>query len=224
MSRKPALKAAKPVAPSAGTMRAVAVPRRRSAATELRRERLLSTVAALIAARGFEATSMRDVSDAMGVSPASLYYHFRSKEDLLFQIQFRTFAALLKAQEEVANAPGTVEERFRRLLIGHLAFFSSHPNELKVCTYEMESLGPELFEQTEALRRRYHRLLSEVVAEFMDGRVPGASLEARSRHASLFVFGMLNWIFMWYDPARHGSVEQIGEEMIELTLNGLRSR
>jgi hypothetical protein len=47
---------------------------------------------------------------------------------------------------------------------------------------------------------------------------------ARSRHASLFVFGMLNWIFMWYDPARHGTVEQIGDEMIDLALNGLRPR
>jgi hypothetical protein len=47
---------------------------------------------------------------------------------------------------------------------------------------------------------------------------------ARSRHASLFVFDMLNWIFMWYDPARHGTVEQIGDEMIDLALNGLRPR
>lgn len=202
----------------------VADPPRYRAATERRRERLLATVAELIAAKGYEATSMRAVGDAVEMSPAALYYHFKGKEDLLFQIQFRTFAALLQTQEEVASAPGSVEERFRRLLIGHLSFFTRHPNELKVCTFEAESLGPELFTQVDALRRRYHRLLSAVVAELMDGRVSRASLEARSRHASLFVFGMLNWIFMWYDPARHGSLEQIGEEMLDLALNGLRPR
>jgi len=200
-------------------------PRRRYAGTEERRERLLDTVAALVARKGYEATSMRDVSEALGVSPAGLYYHFKGKEDLLFQIQFRTFSALLKAQEVVATVPGTAEERFRRLMIGHLAFFSSHPNELKVCTYEMESLGGDLFEAVEEQRRRYYHLFSAVVAELMDQRVPpeGATPD-RSRHASLFVFGMLNWIFMWYDPARHGTVEQIGEEMIDLALNGLRPR
>jgi len=199
-------------------------PRRTYAGTEQRRKRLLGTVAALIAAKGYEATSMRNVSEALGVSPAGLYYHFKSKEDLLYQIQFRTFEALLKRQEAVAATPGTAEERFRRLMHGHLAFFLSHPNELKVCTYEMESLGGDLFDAVENLRRRYYHLFSAVVMELMDDRIQQPSTSDRSRHASLFVFGMLNWIFMWYDPARHGTVEQIGDEMIDLALNGLRPR
>lgn len=199
-------------------------PRRTYAGTEQRRERLLGTVAALIAAKGYEAASMRDVSQALGVSPAGLYYHFKSKEDLLYQIQFRTFEALLKRQEVVAATPGSAEERFRRLMHGHLAFFLSHPNELKVCTYEMESLGGDLFDAVENLRRRYYHLFSAVVMELMGDRCPPPSKSDRSRHASLFVFGMLNWIFMWYDPARHGTVEQIGDEMIDLALNGLRPR
>jgi AcrR family transcriptional regulator len=198
--------------------------RRTYKGTEQRRERLLDTVAALIAKKGYEAASMRDVSEALGVSPAGLYYHFKSKEDLLFQIQFRTFEALLKAQSEVAALPGTAEERFRRLMHGHLAFFLSHPNELKVCTYEMESLSGDLFETVEALRRQYYLLFSAVVAELMGDRIPPSSKVERSRHASLYVFGMLNWIFMWYDASRHGTVEQIGEEMIDLALNGLRPR
>lgn len=198
--------------------------KRTYAGTEERRERLLGTVAQLIAEKGYEAASMRDVSEAMGVSPAGLYYHFKSKEDLLFQIQHRTFAVLLAKQEETLALPGTAEEKFHRLMHGHLAFFSSHPNELKVCTYEMESLKGELFEQVEALRRRYHRLFSGVVAELMADHVPAVQRADRSRHASLFVYGMLNWIFMWYDPARHGTVEQIGNEMVDLALNGLRPR
>lgn len=199
-------------------------PRRTYAGTEQRRERLLGTVAALIAAKGYEAASMRDVSEALGVSPAGLYYHFKSKEDLLFHIQFRTFEALLKGQEAVAATPGTAEERFRRLMHGHLAFFLSHPNELKVCTYEMESLGGDLFDAVENLRRRYYHLFGAVVMELMGDRFQQPSKPDRSRRASLFVFGMLNWIFMWYDPARHGTVEQIGDEMIDLALNGLRPR
>ena len=198
--------------------------RRTYAGTEERRERLLGTVAQLIAEKGYEAASMRDISEAMDVSPAGLYYHFKSKEDLLFQIQHRTFAVLLAQQEAALAMSGTAEERFRRLMHGHLAFFSSHPNELKVCTYEMESLKGEPFQQVEELRRRYHRLFSGVVAELMADHVPAEQKADRSRHASLFVYGMLNWIFMWYDPSRHGTVEQIGEEMIDLALNGLRPR
>jgi TetR/AcrR family transcriptional regulator len=165
---------------------------------------------------------MRSVSRTVGVSLASLYHYFKNKEDLLYQIQFRTFASLLRTQEEAAARPGSPETRFRRLLIGHLAFFASHPNELKVCTYELESLQGEMFQTTEVLRRRYYRLMASVVSELINGGIPESSESLESPHATLFVFGMLNWVFMWYDPARHGPLEQIGEEMLALILDGLK--
>ncbi|HXI20977.1 MAG TPA: TetR/AcrR family transcriptional regulator [Gemmatimonadales bacterium] len=191
-------------------------------ATEVKRDHLLTRAAALFAEQGYEATSLRDVSQAVGVSLAGLYHYFTSKEDLLYQVQYRTFASLLQAQEEVAALPGTAEDRLRRLVIGHLGFFTRHPNELKACTYELESLKGDLYLTIEDLRRRYYHLFTMVVAELKHGSVSGAPETRKDRHATLFIFGMLNWIFMWYDPARHGPVEQIGEEMLDLMLNGLR--
>lgn len=191
-------------------------------ATREKLDALLAASAALIAEKGFEATSMRDVSAALGVSLAGLYHYFESKEELLYQIQYRTFASLLAAQTEVAERPGTPEERLRRLVVGHLAFFTRHPNELKVCTYELESLRGERYDATEALRRRYYRVMAHVLAELMGEPTSKADESRASRHAALYVFGMLNWIFMWYDPARHGNVEAIGDEMIDLVLHGIR--
>lgn len=198
-------------------------PRRRrpQQATAHKREHLLARAAALFAAKGYEATSLRDVSREVGTSLAGLYHYFQNKEDLLYQVQFRTFESLLKTQAEVAAQPGTPEEQLRRLLVGHLSFFTRHPNELKACTYELESLRGEAFRTVEALRRRYYRLFTRAVAAV---RNPGGGEreDRASRHATLFIFGMLNWIFMWYDPARYGSVERIGEEMLDLVLHGLR--
>jgi len=208
---------------AAGTKTPVRRPRPR-AATRQKVDGLLAAAAALIAEKGFEATSMRDVSRALGVSLAGLYHYFESKEDLLYQIQFRTFAALLATQEERASLPGTPAERLRRLVVGHLAFFASHPNELRVCTYELQSLRGERYRTTEALRRRYYRLVTTVLAEFNGESTTNGREPRRSRLAALFVFGMLNWIFMWYDPVRHGSIEEIGEEMLDLVLNGVRHR
>jgi AcrR family transcriptional regulator len=203
-------------------MAAVRRRRRPRKTTEVKRDHLLARAAALFAEKGYEATSLRDVSQAVGVSLAGLYHYFTSKEDLLYQVQYRTFASLLQAQQEVAAVPGTAEDRFRRLVIGHLGFFASHPNELKACTYELESLKGDLYLTVEALRRRYYRLFTMAVSELKHGPADGARETRESRHATLFVFGMLNWIFMWYDPKRHGPVEGIGEEMLDLLLNGLR--
>jgi AcrR family transcriptional regulator len=205
-----------------GTTTAVPRSRRPRALTQQKLDQLLARSAELIAEKGFEAMSMRDVSAAVGASLAGLYHYFESKEDLLYLLQHRTFGSLLESQQAIAAQPGTPEERFRRLLIGHLVFFAEHSAELKACTFELKSLTGERYETVEALRRRYHRLMASVVAELRDGSGKRASESRKARHAALFIFGMLNWVFTWYTPERYGSVEQIGNEMLDLVLNGLR--
>lgn len=197
-------------------------PRRPRATTQQKLDDLLARSAELIAEKGFEAMSMRDVSAAAGGSLAGLYHYFDSKEELLYQLQYRTFRSLLESQEVIAAQPGSPEERFRRLLIGHLTFFSEHPSEHQACTFELKSLTGERYETVETLRRRYYRLMTSVVAELRDGGEAHTAESKEARHATLFIFGMLNWVFMWYTPERYGSVEQLGEEMLDLVLNGLR--
>lgn len=212
--------------PKAKTPRKTAAPapgpRLARASTQKKLDELLTVAAALIARKGFEATSMRDLGKAIEVSLAGLYHYFSSKEDLLFQLQYRTFTALLEAQQEVAAAPGTPEERLARLITGHLTFYEQHTNELKACTFELESLSGEPYQTVEAIRRRYYRMMTGVVASVMDGASSTGKETRKSRHATLFIFGMLNWIFTWYEPSRHGTVEQIGREMLDLVSNGLR--
>ncbi len=192
------------------------------ASTHKKLDALLTKAAALIARKGFEATSMRDLGKAIDGSLAGLYHYFETKEDLLFQLQYRTFASLLESQEEVAAKPGTPEKRFDRLVTGHLQFYAQHTNELKACTFELESLTGKPYETVAVIRRRYYRLMADVVADVMRGLASKGRATRKSRHATLFIFGMLNWIFMWYEPSRHGTVEQIGREMRDLVLNGLR--
>ena len=165
---------------------------------------------------------MRDLGKAMDSSLAGLYHYFSTKEDLLFQLQYRSFAALLDAQKKAAARAGTPEERLDRLVTGHLQFYARHTNELKACTFELESLSGKPYETIEAIRREYYRLMSAVVAGVMGGPSSKGKETEKSRHATLFIFGMLNWIFMWYEPSRHGTGEQIGREMRDLVLNGLR--
>lgn len=197
--------------------------RRGRQTTQRKLDRLLASAAALIATKGFEATAIRDVGRKVDASLAGMYYYFASKEDLLYQIQFRTFSALVAAQEEAAKVTGLPEDRLRRLLTGHLTFFAKHPNEMKVCTHEMESLTGDLYRQVETLRKRYFGILAEVVGDLTGGPTR-KSREARSRRTTLYIFGMLNWVFMWHDPIKDGPVENLGTEMVDLLLKGIDSR
>ena len=205
---------------------ATLTPRERHARPSTRKklDRLLMKAAALIAEKGFAAMTMRDLGAALDMSLAGLYHYFANKEDLLFQLQYRTFSALLEQQETIAAQPGTPEEQLGRLLTGHLQFFARHTHELKACTFELESLGGAHYRVIEEIRRRYYRMLTSVITQVIRGPTGAARATRQVRHATLFVFGMLNWIFMWYDRTRHGPVEQIGVEMCDLILHGLEHR
>ncbi len=197
--------------------------RRGRQTTQRKLDHLLTSAAALIAAKGFEATAIRDVGRKIDASLAGMYYYFASKEDLLYQIQSGTFGALVADQEAAAKLPGTPEERLRRLVAGHLTFFGKHPNEMKVCTFEMESLTGDPYRKVEAIRKRYFRLMAEVVGDLLGGPARKAR-EAQSRRITLYLFGMLNWVFMWHDPNKDGPVASLGPEMCDLLLKGIDRR
>lgn len=194
-------------------------------ATRDKADTLLEAAAALIAEKGFEATAIRDVGRRLEVSLGGMYYYFASKDDLLYQIQSRTFEALLADQERLAALPGTPRERLGRLLAGHLAFFERHPNEMKICTFELESLKGDAYDRVLAVRRRYYRVVADAIAALMEGSGGRKAREsARSRHVTLFVFGMLNWAFMWYRAAKDGPMTAVAGEMLELVVNGVGPR
>jgi AcrR family transcriptional regulator len=192
------------------------------ARSEQKLELLLTSAASLMAQQGYAQTSIRNVAAKTGFSLAGMYYYFKNKEDLLYQIQLRTFSSLLAAQERSLANGGDPEEKLRRLVRGHLDFFTEHASELKVCTFELQSLQGERYQTVEGLRRRYFRCLAEVIGEILGVAKRAAVADQLVRHHALFVFGMLNWIFMWYEPERDGPVEQLGDEMITLVLEGLR--
>jgi AcrR family transcriptional regulator len=204
-----------------GTATPLARPRDRGrVATQKKADTLLAAAAALIAEKGFEATAIRDVSRELDVSLGGMYYYFDSKDDLLFQIQLGTFTALVAEQERTAGEPGATRDRLHRLLIGHLAFFARHPNEMKICTFELESLGGELYDRVLSVRRRYYTLLEDVIADLTGARERKGREASRVRHLTLFVFGMLNWAFMWYRAAKDGPVQAVAAEMLDLIVNG----
>ena len=193
----------------------------RRTATEDKLDRLLSAAAVLMARKGFSQTSIRDVSRATGFSLAGMYYYFKSKDDLLFLIQQRTFTSLVETQEAALAQGGSPEERLRRLVHGHLAFYTTHSDELKVCTFELESLSGETYHEVEEVRRRYYRLTAALIAEVLGRPQREGRLDLVVRHVTLYIFGMLNWVFMWYDPDLDTSMESMADEMADLLLHGV---
>jgi AcrR family transcriptional regulator len=182
-----------------------------------RRDTLLAVAAHVFAARGYDRTTMRDLSRASQMSLAGMYYYVKGKEDLLFEIQRGCFERVREgAVQALAGAAGP-EERLQAFIRHHVRFFASHMDEMKVLSHEAESLTGTKLEEVRRLKRAYVDLCLELLARLEEQ----SGGERVNRHVAAYaLFGMMNWIYTWYDPAGSVGVEELAESICRLFVNG----
>jgi len=180
-----------------------------------RKAEIRRKAAEVFAERGFDGASIRDVAKATGLSLAGLYYYYKGKEEILFDIQHGAFTTLLEAHAKALAGIRDPEQKLRRVVDAHLAFFASHIAEMKVMSHESEQLKGEYSEQVGELRRRYVRLVRGIVDE-MKGRA-----EVPPGVAAFLLFGMMNWVYTWYDEKRDGTPADIARAVQEIFLKGI---
>lgn len=174
--------------------------------------------AAVFAEKGFDRASIRDVAKAAELSLAGLYYYFRGKDEILFDIQHEAFSTLLDAHAEALAGVKDPEAKLKRVIDAHLTFFAGNIAEMKVMSREAEQLKGEFGERIGELRRRYVRLLRGILDELGERR---ALRDVPTSVAVFILFGMMNWMYTWYDPARDGSATDLGQAVKDIFLHGL---
>lgn len=128
-----------------------------------RRARLLEAAVAAFAARGFHATTTRDIAAAAGMSPAAIYVHHESKEELLYQISRSGHESVL---EQLRAAIATADDPAAQLVAAMRAFVRHHATRhtvARIVNYELAALSDEHLREIRQLRRAITAELRAVV-------------------------------------------------------------
>ena len=181
-------------------------------------QQILKTTAKIFAEKGFHHTSVRDISRATRMSLSGLYYYFTTKEELLFLIQERCFVTLLQRWEQAANSTLDIRARIRAFAENHLSFFLHNMPEMKVMAHEDESLTGEFNDRILVLKRRYVKVIMDLIGE-LQTQEGGKGIDLRV--ATFALFGMMNWIYTWYQPKRDLPLPQLIEQMLRIYFFGL---
>lgn len=186
---------------------------------------ILRAATEIFAEVGYDPASIRMVADRAGVSVPGLYYYVRSKEELLYLIQYRVFDDLVRRYDEdrerILGAGGeaaTPEARLRCFIHNHLSFVLADLPSLTVCTRELGRLGGDYLRQVEALQRRYFSQAFEIFQE-----LSRRYRQIDPRSATLAMFGAINWVSTWYNPASDKSADELTDEFASLFLWGVSS-
>ena len=163
---------------------------------------------------------MRDLSRASGMSLAGLYHYFGSKERLLYLIQKHTFTTILEKLKSRLDESTEPEQRIRIFILNHLEYFLVNQQGMKVLSHEDEALKNGLGSEIAAIKREYYR----ICLGLMDALKRERSLDFDARTAVMSLFGMMNWIYTWYNARVDGGAEELAQRMGDIFLGGVISR
>ncbi len=182
-----------------------------------RLDHFLSRAAQVFADQGYHSTTMRDLAAASGMSLAGMYYYVRGKEELLHRIQERCFTRVLAGAEQALAALGDADplERLQAFIRHHVTFFAAHMAEMKVLSHEATSLTGDRQRKVNAIKRRYVDLLERLLKDV----APEEPTVDRSA-AAYVLFGMMNWIYNWYDPAGEIDPERLAGLIARIFIGG----
>src|SRR4051812_27836894 len=181
-------------------------------------EFILRTSARIFAEKGYHSTSMRDISRATRVSLAGLYYYCKSKEELLFLIQDNCFGRVHERLQERLKETGGAVEKLRLVIENHLSFFAANMAEMKVLSHESDSLHGELHAHVSGKKDTYTKLATSILAEVHQRHDINRSVNLTV--ATYALFGMMNWIYNWYDPKGKLKVHDLAQNLTRLFLEG----
>jgi len=186
--------------------------------SEAKLHHILRVSAQVFAQRGFEATSIRDISRETGVSLSGLYYYFESKQHLLYLIQHAAFTYVVDHLMLRLQGVADPVERLRLLVLNHMEYFLSHPNEMKVLSHEEDALGEPYREKIEVIKRRYYSLARQTFDSVAsEGTAPGIN----PRIAVLSLYGMMNWVYKWHKPGVDPEAEELTAAIVGIFLHGV---
>lgn len=184
-----------------------------------RRQALLAAAAHLFRQKGFAATTTRDIAAAADMQSGSPFYHFKSKDALLFAVMEEGMRSALARQRAAAQEPGYADlapaEQLRRLVGVHFAVLLGPGSDfVPVMLYESRSLPP-----------RQHKALGLLIAEYESLWLPvlialheRGELRAPVRLARLLILGALNWSVQWFDPKKGASLQDLTDAAMALFL------
>ncbi len=179
-------------------------------------EFILRNAARIFAEKNYHSTTMRDISRATGVSLSGLYHYCKSKEELLFLIQDNCFGRVLERLEERLLEVDDPMVRLRIFIENHLSFFAANMSEMKVLSHEAESLGGDLHTHVSTKKDKYTKLARQILSEIQQEQEAAAQVDLTV--ATYALFGMMNWIYNWYDPQGKLTVSELVDNVTRLFL------
>jgi AcrR family transcriptional regulator len=186
-----------------------------------RQREIIDAAADIFHRKGYSDTSVQDVADAVGILKGSLYYYIDSKEDLLFRMLLEVHEDAKAVVTETAALDLPPLERLRIYVQRHVEYNASNLAKIAVYYHDFGLLTPKRKKAIIGQRKFYETFVRGLIVEAQErGEVDDAIDPILVSNA---IFGLVNWIYTWYNPKGSITPEYLGELYAEIAVSGITS-
>jgi TetR/AcrR family transcriptional regulator, cholesterol catabolism regulator len=191
--------------------------------TLTRRQDLIRIAAIEFARSGYRATTLRQIADAAGILPGSLYHHFASKEEILREVMLSSTADYVQEIEALAVSDQAVAALVRQALEQRLNLYRTEGLALGVVLQtDKTTLEHEVFNEMRDLGYRIERAWNAILERGVRDGSFEPDLDVRA--TTYAIQGMVNWAHRWFNPDGRLSPQALASEWAKLLLRGLERR
>jgi TetR/AcrR family transcriptional regulator, cholesterol catabolism regulator len=185
-----------------------------------RKEQVIRKAAELFREKGYAASSMRDLAQKLGIEAASLYSHIKSKEEILRNLCFDMASEFRKSLEEVEKQPIAASEKLKNGIIGHIQVMAQDLTASAVFMNEHRHLSQPYLRDFLLLRINYINRFKTIIEEGVRSGEFKSTIDKKL--AVMTLFSSLNWMPQWYDPNSNINPVELGQQLADMLVNGLK--
>ncbi|RYY64109.1 MAG: TetR/AcrR family transcriptional regulator [Chitinophagaceae bacterium] len=183
-----------------------------------KKDAIIQSAAALFRSKGFKASSMRELAEAIGVEAPSLYNHIGSKSELLEAICFKIAADFTLNLEAIEQSKESSVHKIEQLIRFHIQIMLQEYDELYVANYEWKHLGEPALGSFLNQRKTYEKRMMQLIKE---GIAKGELKAIHPNVAVLTILSAVRGIEFWQRHKSSISATELEENMVDHLLNGL---
>lgn len=183
--------------------------------------RLLEAAVESFAVRGFHGTTTRDIASAAGMSPAAVYVHHRSKEDLLHLISRRGHERTLRLVQDAIASRDEPADQLRAFVRAFAAHHARHHTTARIVNYELAALTEAHLAEVAAVRRAIEHEVRSLVERGVEA---GAFDVPDARMTALALLSLGIDVARWYRDEGSWTPEDVADHYADLALRMVGTR
>ena len=185
---------------------------------QIQRDRILVVATYLFWRKGYLGTSIQDIVDEANINKSNIYYYFKNKADILYQISLRTYEGVINVALSVMNSDSSPTKKLEEFIHGHIKWVLSNQVLAQLDSNDRRNLTPKLLNNVIESRDKYSSLFRKTVEDAM---AHANSQVMDPKLASLFILSLMNSITLWYKPNAGLTPKEIASQVYSFVSNAL---